>query len=128
MKIFTFDQLLIIGSLLEKEGMDDFDKKVIFSVIKNRLQKKMKLQIDATTIFANDSGYTFRAFNELKVFGTRTSLDGQSGIFLMSSDPNGKNVKMMTAFPSVITFNQNDFSNTVVRWDDEGPLFDDTTP
>ena len=46
----------------------------------------------------------------------------------MSSDPNGKNVKMMTAFPSVITFNQNDFSNTVVRWDDEGPLFDDTTP
>ncbi len=82
----------------------------------------------ATSIFANDIGYTFRAFNELKVFGTRTSLDGQSGIFLMSSDPNGKNVKMMTAFPSVITFNQNDFSNTVVRWDDEGPLFDDTTP
>ena len=82
----------------------------------------------ATTVFANDPGYTFRAFNELKVFGTRTSLDGQSGIFLMSSDANGKNVKMMTAFPSVITFNQNDFSNTVVRWDDEGPLFDDTTP
>ena len=82
----------------------------------------------ATSIFANDIGYTFRAFNELKVFGTRTSLDGQSGIFLMSSDPNGQKVKMMTAFPSVITFNQNDFSNTVVRWDDEGPLFDDTTP
>ena len=82
----------------------------------------------ATTIFANDIGYTFKTFNELKVFGTRTSLDGRSGIFLMSSDPNGKNVKMMTAFPSVVTYNQNDFSNTVVRWDDEGPLFDDTTP
>ena len=82
----------------------------------------------ATTIFANDIGYTFKVFNELKVFGTKTSLDGRSGIFLMSSDANGKNVKMMTAFPSVITFNQNDFSNTVVRWDDEGPLFDDTTP
>ena len=56
LKIFTFDQLLIIGSLLEKEGIDDFDKKVIFSVIQNRLQKKMKLQIDATTIFAITNG------------------------------------------------------------------------
>jgi len=52
----TFDELLIIGSLLEKEGMDDFDKKVIFSVIQNRLEKKMKLQIDATTIFAITDG------------------------------------------------------------------------
>ena len=82
----------------------------------------------ATTIFANDPGYTFKTLNELKVFGTRTSLDGQSGIFLMSSDPNGKGVKMKTAFPSVITFNQNDFSNTVVTWSDTMPLFDDTTP
>ena len=56
LKIFTFDQLLIIGSLLEKEGIDDFDKKVIFSVIQNRLQKKMKLQVDATTIFAITNG------------------------------------------------------------------------
>ena len=56
LKIFTFDKLLIIGSLLEKEGIDDFDKKVIFSVIQNRLQKKMKLQIDATTIFAITDG------------------------------------------------------------------------
>ena len=46
----------------------------------------------------------------------------------MSSDPNGKGVKMKTAFPSVITFNQNDFSNTVVTWSDTMPLFDDTTP
>ena len=56
LKIFTFDQLLIIGSLLEKEGIDDLDKKLIFSVIQNRLQKKMKLQIDATTIFAITNG------------------------------------------------------------------------
>ena len=82
----------------------------------------------ATTVFRNDPGYTFRALNELKVFGTRTSLDGRSGIFLMSSDPNGQNVKMATAFPSVVTYNQNDFSNTVVRWSDTLPLFDDTTP
>ncbi len=56
LKIFTFDQLLIIGSLLEKEGIDDLDKKLIYSVIRNRLQKKMKLQIDATTIFAITDG------------------------------------------------------------------------
>ena len=56
LKIYTFNQLLIIGSLLEKEGIDDFDKKLIFSVIQNRLQKKMKLQIDATTIFAITDG------------------------------------------------------------------------
>ena len=53
---FSFDELIIIGSLLEKEGIDDLDKKLIFSVIKNRLKKNMKLQIDATTIFAITDG------------------------------------------------------------------------
>ena len=50
----TFNQkdLLIIGSLLEKEGTDYEDKKKISSVIINRLNKNMKLQIDATVIFA----------------------------------------------------------------------------
>lgn len=56
LKKFTFEELLIIGSLLEKEGINDFDKKIIFSVIQNRLQRKMKLQIDATTIFAITDG------------------------------------------------------------------------
>ena len=41
---------------LEKEGIDDLDKKKIFSVIVNRLNKKMRLQIDATVIFAITSG------------------------------------------------------------------------
>jgi UPF0755 protein len=71
LKKFTFDQLLIIGSILEKEGINDFDKKIIFSVIYNRLQKKMKLQIDATTIFAiTDGKYDLDRllnFNDLKV-------------------------------------------------------------
>ena len=53
---FSFNELIIIGSLLEKEGIDDLDKKLIFSVIKNRLKKNMKLQIDATTIFALTDG------------------------------------------------------------------------
>ena len=56
MKQFTFNELMIIGSLLEKEGLDDEDKRQISSVIFNRLEKKMKLQIDATVLFAITNG------------------------------------------------------------------------
>ena len=47
---------MIIGSLIEKEGLDKMDKKKIASVIINRLEKNMKLQIDATVIFALTDG------------------------------------------------------------------------
>ena len=53
---YSFDELMIIGSLLEREGKDNLDKKIIFSVIQNRLQKNMKLQLDATTIYAITDG------------------------------------------------------------------------
>ncbi len=56
LKTYSFNELLIIGSLLEKEGIDYKDKKKIFSVIKNRLARKMKLQIDATVIYALTNG------------------------------------------------------------------------
>ena len=36
---YSFDELMIIGSLLEREGKDNLDKKMIFSVIQNRLKK-----------------------------------------------------------------------------------------
>ena len=38
-KQYSFDEIMIIGSLLEKEGKDYQDKKMIFSVIQNRLKK-----------------------------------------------------------------------------------------
>ena len=47
---------MVIGSLLEKEGLDFEDKKKIYSVIMNRLNLKMKLQIDATVIFSLTAG------------------------------------------------------------------------
>ena len=47
---------MIIGSLIEKEGLNSDDKKKISSVIFNRLQKNMKLQIDATVLFAITDG------------------------------------------------------------------------
>ena len=56
LKEFTVNEIMVIASLVEKEGIDDNDKKIIYSVIKNRLDKKMKLQIDATTIFSLTQG------------------------------------------------------------------------
>ena len=53
---FNFKEILIIGSLLEKEGLDHIDKKKIYSVIINRLNQNMKLQIDATVIYAITDG------------------------------------------------------------------------
>ena len=56
MKKYTINEIMTIASLLEKEGIDDLDKKIISSVIFNRLDKKMNLQIDATTIFSITKG------------------------------------------------------------------------
>ena len=53
---FSEKEILIIASLIEKEGLDYIDKKKIFSVIMNRLDKKMKLQIDATVIYSLTDG------------------------------------------------------------------------
>jgi len=53
---FNVNELMIIGSLLEKEGLNEEDKRQISSVILNRLDKKMKLQIDATVLFALTKG------------------------------------------------------------------------
>ncbi len=53
---YSDNQIMIIGSLLEKEGLDKDDKKMISSVIFNRLNYKMKLQIDATVLFAITNG------------------------------------------------------------------------
>lgn len=56
LKKYNKDDILIIGSLIEKEGLDYQDKKNISSVILNRLNIGMKLQIDATVLFAITNG------------------------------------------------------------------------
>ena len=66
LKKFTFKEILIIASLLEKEGINYLDKKKIFSVIVNRLNKKMKLQIDATVIYSLTKG--LKKFNRNLVY------------------------------------------------------------
>ena len=85
----------------------------------------------ANTIFNTSiggTGHTFEQLSNLKVFGTRTSLDGQGGVFLMSSHPDGQKIKMSLAFPSFINYSNNEFSNTVTNFSQTGPTFDDTTP
>ena len=56
LKRFSFNEIIIIGSLIEKEALGNSDKKKIFSVIINRLNSNMKLQIDATVIYAITEG------------------------------------------------------------------------
>ena len=67
---YSIDEIMIIGSLIEKEGYDYDDKKIISSVIFNRLDKKMKLEIDATVIYAITKGqYVLQRklnYNDLK--------------------------------------------------------------
>jgi UPF0755 protein len=67
LKKYSINQIMTIASLVEKEGFDDSDKKMISSVIFNRLNKKMKLQIDASTIYAITKGkYEFNRKLTLK--------------------------------------------------------------
>ncbi|MDD5936731.1 MAG: endolytic transglycosylase MltG [Clostridiales bacterium] len=49
----TMDQVLTLASIVEKEGSKLKDQKMIASVLYNRLDKKMKLQVDATTFYIN---------------------------------------------------------------------------
>ena len=56
LKEFNINEIMVIGSLIEKEGLDKVDKKNIASVIFNRLKNKMKLQIDATVIYSLTNG------------------------------------------------------------------------
>ncbi len=53
---YSNNEIVIIGSLIEKEGLDYEDKQKISSVIFNRININMKLQIDATVIYAITEG------------------------------------------------------------------------
>ncbi len=53
---FNINEIMIIGSLIEKEGLDEEDKSKIASVIFNRIDINMRLQIDATILYSLTDG------------------------------------------------------------------------
>lgn len=48
----TFDEVIILASLVEREGRSDSDRPMIAGVLLNRLKIKMPLQVDATLQYA----------------------------------------------------------------------------
>ena len=68
---YGIKNILIISSLVEKEAKNNSDKGLISSVIFNRLNKNMKLQIDASVIFSITEGLrkfdTKLTLNDLKI-------------------------------------------------------------
>ena len=79
------------------------------------------------TIFKGP-GFTVEAFNDIKIIGTRTGLDGQPATFIATSHPDGQNLKTNFSIPSEFASNKNDFSNTVTNFSSTTATFDDTTP
>jgi len=85
----------------------------------------------ANTIFGVNSGgskITFKELSNIKIQGTRTSLDGRGAIFLATSDPNGQLLKTNFAMPTQFAASQDLFSNTVANFAQTTLSFDDTTP
>jgi len=74
------------------------------------------------------SGITFQILNEIKVQGTRSSLDGRPGIFLMTSNAEGQKVKTNFALPTEVALSQPLFSNTLIKFDNNQFTMDNTNP
>ena len=74
------------------------------------------------------SGITMGILNDVLVQGTRTSLDGRSGVFVMTSDPGGQLIKTNFALPVAFAVSTESFDNTVTNFAQTSITFDDTTP
>lgn len=61
------DKIVILASMIEREARVPEDRVLISSVIRNRLRKKMKLQIDATVLYALGKHKKTVTFADLKV-------------------------------------------------------------
>lgn len=61
------DKIIVIASMIEREAKVSKDRALISSVVRNRLQRKMPLQIDATVLFALHSQKHVVTLKDLKV-------------------------------------------------------------
>src|SRR6056300_70985 len=85
----------------------------------------------ANTVFGinnSASGITFQTLNEIKVRGTRSSLDGREAIFLMTSNEDGQKVKTDFTLPAEIAISEPLFDNTLIKFDNTNFTMDDTNP
>ena len=81
------------------------------------------------TSSADSYASTFQNLNALRIFGTKTALDGQTPpIFLLTASEAGRKIKMNYAFPSQFAISAHLFSNTLTKFDLDSVTFDDTTP
>ena len=73
------------------------------------------------------SGITFAVLSGIKVQGTRTSLDGQNAIFLMTSNEDGRKLKTNFTIPTEvkrIIFGSNSFDEDATSFDSDSVTFD----
>ncbi len=61
------EKIIVIASMIEREARVPEDRPLISSVIRNRLQKKMPLQIDATVLYALGRHKAKVTYKDLKV-------------------------------------------------------------
>jgi len=61
------DKIVIVASMIEREARVPADRPLISSVVRNRLKKNMRLQIDATVQFALGYHKSVLTFKDLKV-------------------------------------------------------------
>ena len=66
--------------------------------------------------------------SNVKIQGTRTSLDGRGAIFLATSNKDGQLLKTNFAMPTQFAASQDVFDNTVTNFAQTTLTFDDTTP
>ena len=73
----------------------------------------------------SSSGITFAVLSSIKVQGTRTSLDGQNAIFLMTSNEDGRKLKTNFTIPAIIGEVDGDsFDETTTMFDSTTTKFD----
>jgi hypothetical protein len=79
---------------------------------------------------STNSGITFDTLNRIKVFGTKTSLDGTNAIFLLTSNEEGQKIKTNFAFPTIISTDNISFDNDsqLYTFDSDQLTFDNDTP
>ena len=73
----------------------------------------------------SSSGITFAILNDIKVQGTRTSIDGSNAIFLMTSSAEGRKLKTNFTIPAQIgDVSQNTMDETTTTFDNTNVTMD----